>query len=833
MKIFVCPYCFKQLECDIEAIQEHLAWPHYNHHFEEFQCLHCEMGYSDVGEIRQHMCQSHPSKLLFVGARWNFKPSEYDSDEIQIVYVGDSKDHSKYELYTCSNFDALNSMDPRELSPSKQFEKLIQIQNKKIRTKYHGRLPSISDTVTKELAERMFITFDEYQRRKSPQSFAISLNQSLGTSSSAHLKISENYQETSQSNATAAHDAITPLVQNSYRSDHFEDPNSKCSSVHKVSMISAAPSTSKIPATMPIQSSKDERVDDFTTDSDRNSTHQNQKTGRSHENTKFQATITSRMVTSPMHYSDQNSSDTNQSSEFMEPENSECSIHSEVSMNRTAPSASEPLHNDTTAAPVPASASPILSTQYICITNQMYNDLSAIEHETVRKSRPCCMPLCSESQTTENESGLQAYVEHLIYKHPCPFDEEITSLKEMLDHRLKSHGYEPLICLQIEEYESSREYKIVRYRNQECAGCKREPDVKDCTHDYDQSKVIVTDWKKSPYSMNSLREKFETQLVFMCDRHYPSLELGTKEEAVKHHNEEHNGETFRTSVHRFEHPHFGNDDAYEIPEHRAHLFECFYCKLVFASLLSHDEHICETKLTKYGPHLGPHFTTHKLVSCHKDQTIQTFQQMKDHYFFNHSNEVCTPIDIFNPNCCGLCDYLYTSVDDLKIHYLRSHKNGEIVTSQFLVSMEPHEFSLEECHFAPVCCPEFKTKGIAETIQRICQRHFTCNKCITMKFEKRIISLINHQVHVEKKTDKEVLEWLHKFKLASTLFSKMQITLPNGFTAALGSITDQNMVAEVQQKLDEKIIEISKIFQNESKLLTKNFIYFLPKFIENP
>lgn len=148
------------MKCEKTQMQEHLAKMHNKLHFEEFQCVYCELGYNSVEEIRSHMAEKHASKFLFVGARWNCNNS---TDELQIIYIGDAiKDYSSYKLYTCSNLDALNSMDPRELSPKEQFKKLTEIQNTEIKAPFFFKLPSISFEFTKKFAEETFITLERY-----------------------------------------------------------------------------------------------------------------------------------------------------------------------------------------------------------------------------------------------------------------------------------------------------------------------------------------------------------------------------------------------------------------------------------------------------------------------------------------------------------------------------------------------------------------------------------------------------------------------------------------------------------------------------------------------
>lgn len=172
-KLLQCPYCPTQsapIKCTKTAMQEHLTQRHSDRNFQEFQCFYCKMGFSSVEEIRQHMAENHQSKFLFVGSRWNCNTAKNITDEIQILYIGDSKDYSMYKLYTCSNFDALNSMDPRELNPNNQLQKLNRIQNTRIKTEYCGRLPHISYTFTKKFAEEKFITLERYLKSHPAQS---------------------------------------------------------------------------------------------------------------------------------------------------------------------------------------------------------------------------------------------------------------------------------------------------------------------------------------------------------------------------------------------------------------------------------------------------------------------------------------------------------------------------------------------------------------------------------------------------------------------------------------------------------------------------------------
>lgn len=634
------------------------------------------------------------------------------------------------------------------------------------------------------------------------------IHNSRSSSSFKDSEESRNYQEMNQSNTAATsvcHDVSAPIYQNDQDTAvaaHFEDSQSECSSHRKAPLKP----TQETPATMPIQSNickMDKKDYGLSTNNS------NRSIGTS------QGTITRNGV----RHRDRKSPDAHHSINSMKSKKQEYSVRPEVSMSPKYSPTAEPLQNDTPVATATAVAAetPIF-TRYICIMDKMYKDLKAVENDSSDQSRLCCIPSCSELQRIENESDLHAYVKHLMHAHPCLIDEEITNAEELLQHRLENHKWEPLVGLHIEEFESMQVYKIVRYQNQ------TKEEQSDRNPLIEESKVIVTDWKEPRRGT-----VISSDDVFMCKRHAITLELGTKEEALRHHYEKHSTEPFQCTLQRFKRTFF-KSEVPEAPEHRAYLFECFYCKTLFASILSHNEHACEP-----GPKIyGPHFTAHRLVACHIDKTIQTFQQLKNHFTSEHPFHVYSgfsPVDIFDSGKCGLCNYANTHIDELQGHFALDHEKGEIVTNEFMASMGLLEFNIDECHFAPVCCPEFKTKGIEETIQRMCQRHFTCNKCKNIKFNMQTINLINHQDQVARKTHEEILEWVKKLKLVPTLFADMQITLPNGFTAPINNIEDPYFEADLQQKLNEKVIEISKIFQNQNGLQLKNFIYFSEKFVK--
>lgn len=112
------------MDLDESIIVDHLSKSHPG--FEEFQCLKCKYGVDNVNTIREHMSAAHPSNYLFVGARWVCESNE-NTNEIQLIYVGDAQDARPFKLMECSQPDALNGMDPEILSIEEQLNKLNEL----------------------------------------------------------------------------------------------------------------------------------------------------------------------------------------------------------------------------------------------------------------------------------------------------------------------------------------------------------------------------------------------------------------------------------------------------------------------------------------------------------------------------------------------------------------------------------------------------------------------------------------------------------------------------------------------------------------------------------
>lgn len=133
-----------------DVIAEHLSSEHPG--FEEFQCLKCDAGFKNVHSIRVHMSIAHPANYLLIGARYTSKlvdsaaaTTAVVADEIQVVYVGNSRFPPVYKLIYCSAPNALNGMNPMELISNEQHETLksLNVQYQNMKTVFTGQIPEI------------------------------------------------------------------------------------------------------------------------------------------------------------------------------------------------------------------------------------------------------------------------------------------------------------------------------------------------------------------------------------------------------------------------------------------------------------------------------------------------------------------------------------------------------------------------------------------------------------------------------------------------------------------------------------------------------------------
>lgn len=755
---FVCPYCYTQRPFKSAEIERHFIQCHSNLHLEMFQCLFCQLGFTSIDLIREHMFELHPSKFLFIGTRRNSSnkcdENNEKEDQIRFVYIGDAKDYSTYKLLTCANHGALDDIDPEELHPHNLY-KIKTMQNSKypnITAEFTGSLPAIRFKFT---ASFTFVTLEQFiaetSKSNSPQHASAS-NSSKGNKTvvkpdepSNKSKNSEITKSTQRSQPKISHNRLecqnNPMVV-------IPKPN-QCSPVAVQSSVKFTPEP--LPSTSK-QCQNDHKVK--------------------------KATVA---VTTPK------------------------------------------------AQTVPKT-SPSHSIQYVCITKQIYDDLS---NPMQFNSRICCM--CFKYRKIENQTHFQQYLLHLINNHACAHKESMTDAKAMFDHRMQHHRNDPIMALQmVKPIDENPEnqwlvHKIVRarYRCTCCSKCfdsHREIDSHNSQKHRNlfrsieivfETMIIKSDDPQQPVKDRAEFTPLLLYTLFKCER--CRVNIGRKSSAIEHHNECHPKEKFEVSIKKFvfdsENPpkKYWDTDA-DTAEHREYLYQCTYCKLHFDSYKTFEAHKCDEHSRV------PQFQIHKLVKCSGDKIIGTFSHMKSRHAKKRvSGKPFTPVSAFCLNECALCNYKFSDDDELCTHYNSNHSNitCDLVTNSLLDSLNSKNVDVGECNYTPSCCPEMKRKKLDQIVHHasVCMRRFACNEC-PMHRSKDLTSFIKHGQELHGKTAQQCMNKLHNFKYFQDLLSDMYVVFPIGLYANIENISGTDFENKLRLKIREKIfaiIEKERIF----------------------
>lgn len=679
---YTCPHCFTTMTCSRTELIEHFNGHPYG--FEEYECLFCESGFKDVDKIRKHISRMHPANFLFIGSRITQTP-QFETDEPQIVYIGNTCDISSYTFAKCNDVSALVRMDPNELNPSKQNEFYLMNQSLRIKEPLVGPIPSISFTDTMKFYVEETVTLDQYKKPKRSQ------------------------KPTIQKTLIASPGQVSEPVE-----------------LHPLDASSSLPSTSRI--------------------------------------------------------------------------EQQSNVNPIVKLQT--------------------------STRYKCITYQSATDLTTIYGKY--KSRSCAD--CLKFMKLDDHTGLTSYLEHLIVQHPCKSikdAEQLNDVKKIIQHRITSHKDEPIVYLQIEQ-SPHYTYKVVQ--------CKFKCQISTCCTRFDTRQQLET------HTFNKHKERFiqarivqeitviESHLkheinfkeenidlsyctLFTCSEHEDIEILGSKTNALCHHNQFHNrSETniFKTSIFQsvqecetIKAIKIENDQ-----DHRIYVFKCCYCRQLFGSRECVESHNCS---------INEHdirFTISKLVAHPtKQKMIATFEDMQKYNELQNPQILLTPLNICSKKCCGLCSYKYTNTNDLEIHYRRFHSKGEVLNFDLLKSFHLETVELGECFFQAGCCTNIERKTIGQIVCHVMacgKRRFICNECSPIESFDIFMEFVTHLM---KHSIGDIYGKIHDIKILLALFSDMAIRFPIGLVVTFDAVSDLEFGYKVQSTL---LKELNQATEKERK-----------------
>lgn len=156
--MYICPYCSIKIKYTESAIERHLK----EHKFKEFHCLYCGNDFNRINKsIWDHMSIIHESNFLFVAARRSSQPNDKKHD-IQIVYIGNSKEYQKFSFYKCIDPTVLEFMDPTVLDIQEQYKILKTNQKSDSIISFNKDLPSTKFNT--QIKDDFYIKYADYEK---------------------------------------------------------------------------------------------------------------------------------------------------------------------------------------------------------------------------------------------------------------------------------------------------------------------------------------------------------------------------------------------------------------------------------------------------------------------------------------------------------------------------------------------------------------------------------------------------------------------------------------------------------------------------------------------
>lgn len=489
-----------------------------------------------------------------------------------------------------------------------------------------------------------------------------------------------------------------------------------------------------------------------------------------------------------------------------------------MTINATNTVATTPIATPRAAA---AATSSSQSIHYVCITQQIYDDLS--NQMPSYQTRMCCM--CFDFRKIENQTDFQKYLLHLMRDHACKHKEQMTDAKALFDHRMQHHRNDPIMALQIgksideDPQNQWLVHKIVRARYQ-CKLCGDRFDLhrdikahnsqkhRDIFHSIEIVYETMIIKSNDPQQLVNHKAEF-TPLVlyklFKCDRCKSCQTIGRKLSAIQHHNEFHLREPFEVSIHKLvynsENPPKKYHDM-DTAAYREYLYQCTYCTKYFDSYKSFELHSCDDH------DRIPQFQMHKLVKC--DKIIGTFNHMKCRNARKYPGKQFTPVNVFCRNECGICGHQFKDDADSSTHYSWNHRTVtcNFITNELLDSMNVKNVDIGECFYTPGCCPVLRRKKLDQIVLHAssCTRRFRCYQCPMQKFENSF-DFLTHCKELHGKTTHQCFDELHNLKTFQELLSDMHISFPNGLYVNIENISDTEFENKLSRGIREKIIEI--------------------------
>lgn len=467
---------------------------------------------------------------------------------------------------------------------------------------------------------------------------------------------------------------------------------------------------------------------------------------------------------------------------------------------------------------------------YKCIIKNVADKLTSIQNWSY-KSQLCTE--CGKFIKIDDKTQLMPYIEHLMNNREHACTESFANEKLTLEHRIKIHKKESMVYLQEERTSNSLVYKMVLCKF-ECDFCKMQFDLASeiIRHNAEMHtqymRSTIVQYLQTIYSseqkmttpssyVNELKNeqrRFQLRHLFYCKRHEETV--GTKAEAIKHHNDRHSKHVFEFNLTPFVNDAKIKDDD---DVHRMYVFECTHCFRIFESVKTVETHIENMSAQK----IPAQYEVKKLYACPFDKSISTYTALNDHFSAKHPEKVCMAVNMTNSKLCGLCRHDYKNLDELQIHFEKVHARGELLKPKLFETIIPNTFDIDKCIFAIGCCDYNKFSQIAQIVHHIsvCIKRLTCYDCPNELFHQfnDLNQFAIHRKQNHNESMEELFFHIHNVKTFLNLCSNMQIFFPNGLKVTKYAIDDTYLGSKIRNKL---ITNIEDVFVREKKWLNTTF-----------
>lgn len=138
------------------------------HGLQSFHCLYCGCGAANIDDMRRHMCNNHPTKLLYSSARKFLNSMRCDPSDINATVIVDiaAEIPSEFKFYQCPYTQHEMNFMTHMLGPNmtKNYIDISQINVQSMQSMQSDHINVVSLTNRLAKSKDIFLTLDDFNR---------------------------------------------------------------------------------------------------------------------------------------------------------------------------------------------------------------------------------------------------------------------------------------------------------------------------------------------------------------------------------------------------------------------------------------------------------------------------------------------------------------------------------------------------------------------------------------------------------------------------------------------------------------------------------------------